>query len=470
MWPVPVQMYSQDAGCHHEQQLSEAQQFQQFHQMQQQQPQPQQQQDTQVFLPVRTGASRRHRRMRMLQLKELQELEEFQEQHANMRSSWHDKKTKVSTAPGQWSQWRQEDSGKRFPPTSTRLSLALKAALECRTEDSLKDTEAPSSECASNFPSDMAAGTLDSLPSIVFPPTPESTPSNSPRHHFAVSSESGAMLQPFQSTVEFHIAATAFHSMPAQGVTSWTAKEKATRREDVPLCNEAECEALLQQLDVGDDEEKERALSAVMELAWPMAASTASCRVVQRALEVAAPSKQVAIAEQLKGRVLEASMCPHANHVLQKCVELLPSESLEFILVELSGHVETVARHRYGCRVLERLMERAWQIESVVNEVLVDANQLCRHPFGNFVVQHVLKLGTSIQKHSVVSTLHADIQRLARHRVASHVVRCALAHASSADKQCLVNVLTADAEDFADLAHHHCGSYVVRQLRKDVRR
>lgn len=169
------------------------------------------------------------------------------------------------------------------------------------------------------------------------------------------------------------------------------------------------------------------------------------------------------------GNVLEASTCPNANHVLQKCVELLPPDKLQFIVEEVSSHVATMARHRYGCRVLERLIERAWRTESLVDEVLADTSMLCCHPFGNFVVQHVLKLGTPMQRRSVVEILHTDIQRLTRHRVASHVVRCALANGQPEDRQRLVDALIADPA-FADLAHHHCGSYVVRELRKGKQR
>merc|ERR1719203_600687 len=106
-------------------------------------------------------------------------------------------------------------------------------------------------------------------------------------------------------------------------------------------------------------------------------------------------------------------------------------------------------------------------MQSLTDKVLASAEQLCRHPFGNFVVQHLLEHGTPEQRRAVVDMLCADLQRLARHRVASHVVRSALKNASAEDKQRLVSNLSADAENLADLAHHHCGSFVVREMRRE---
>eukprot|EP00434_Breviolum_minutum_P037886 symbB.v1.2.033594.t1/scaffold4196.1/size83517/2 len=120
------------------------------------------------------------------------------------------------------------------------------------------------------------------------------------------------------------------------------------------------------------------------------------------------------------------------------------------------------------CRVLERLLEHCptAQTAALIEEVLAGAPQLCRHTFGNFVVQHVLEHGTPEQKHHIVEVIHADVQRLARHRVASHVVRCALKHSAPEDRQKLVQAIRKDPADLADLAHHHCGSFVVREMRR----
>jgi hypothetical protein len=101
-----------------------------------------------------------------------------------------------------------------------------------------------------------------------------------------------------------------------------------------------------------------------------------------------------------------------------------------------------------------------------VDEVLGGTEMLCRHAFGNFVVQHILEHGAPRHRHHVISVLCADAQRLARHRVASHVMKCALVNSAEEDKQSLVWAISPDQESLSDLAHHHCGSFVVREMKR----
>jgi hypothetical protein len=192
------------------------------------------------------------------------------------------------------------------------------------------------------------------------------------------------------------------------------------------------------------------------------------CRVIQDAVEVADTAGRLSLAMQLQGHVQEAVSSPHANHVLQKCISLIPAEQLSFVPAELAGTAAAFARHRYGCRVLERVIENfpAEQVDGLVEEVIGGTEKLCRHAFGNFVVQHILEHGTRLQQKQVAEVLRQDAVRLAKHRVASHVVKAALLHCDAEDKAGLVKALSADPTELSDLAHHHCGSFVVRELRR----
>ena len=54
------------------------------------------------------------------------------------------------------------------------------------------------------------------------------------------------------------------------------------------------------------------------------------------------------IAVELKDHVLECIDHHHANHVLRKCLEVLPHEKVSFIIANLEGNAEEVAKHVYG--------------------------------------------------------------------------------------------------------------------------
>mmetsp|Transcript_86920 Transcript_86920/g.223785 ORF Transcript_86920/g.223785 Transcript_86920/m.223785 type:complete len:624 (-) Transcript_86920:472-2343(-) len=304
----------------------------------------------------------------------------------------------------------------------------------------------------------------DSGPSMLWPPTPESSPQTSPRFGTEKVFEMDFVLP--------------LPAMPQDD--SWAAQASPMASpQALPMAvsaaqlGDASCESMVMQLAAGDASAKTALLSWLANGAlWPLATTPAGCRVVQKALEVSEGQEQVALVEQMKGHVREASTSPHANHVLQKCIELMPPDRLNFVIQEMRGHSVNAARHRYGCRVLERLIEHcpSWQTDELVEELLVGVSQLCRHTFGNFVIQHVLEHGTQSQKQRVCEVLFSDVQRLARHRVASHVVRSALVHCNLDDRQRLMSAMRADAGELSDLAHHHCGSFVVREMRRELRR
>lgn len=212
------------------------------------------------------------------------------------------------------------------------------------------------------------------------------------------------------------------------------------------------------------------AQSVVLTSGWALASTQEGSRLVQKFLEEAGHLERAALVDQLRGHVREAVASPHANHVLQKCIEVMPPERLGFIFEELQGHVVTIAKHRYGCRVLERLIEHcpSKQTVGLIEEVLRAAPQLCRHTFGNFVVQHILEHGMPDQKERLVDILSGDALRLGRHRFASHVMRCALVNCTTENKKRLGLALTAEPSEFADLSRHHWGSFVIRELRHQL--
>eukprot|EP00405_Crypthecodinium_cohnii_P038880 CAMPEP_0206542256 /NCGR_PEP_ID=MMETSP0325_2-20121206/10066_1 /ASSEMBLY_ACC=CAM_ASM_000347 /TAXON_ID=2866 /ORGANISM="Crypthecodinium cohnii, Strain Seligo" /LENGTH=322 /DNA_ID=CAMNT_0054040283 /DNA_START=1 /DNA_END=970 /DNA_ORIENTATION=+ len=236
---------------------------------------------------------------------------------------------------------------------------------------------------------------------------------------------------------------------------------------------DAECERALERLNSQDASVVPATMDWVIEQAWPLANSATGCRVVQKALDLATREQGTQLAEQMKGRVREASTSPHANHVLQKCVELLPPERLQFILDEMLGDAVSTARHRFGCRVLERLIEKcpSSQTEPLLDEVLTGGPSSAATP--SAILSSSMYLLTAPPSSATwwqTCCTRTSIQRLARHRVASHVVRAALVHCPDDDRMRLVEAMRSNAGELADLAHHHCGSFVVRQMRREMRR
>eukprot|EP00933_Yihiella_yeosuensis_P007535 TRINITY_DN112621_c0_g1_i2.p1 TRINITY_DN112621_c0_g1~~TRINITY_DN112621_c0_g1_i2.p1 ORF type:complete len:328 (+),score=55.90 TRINITY_DN112621_c0_g1_i2:65-985(+) len=223
---------------------------------------------------------------------------------------------------------------------------------------------------------------------------------------------------------------------------------------------------LRRQLEDGSSGEVSAAIDSMRGVVWELAKDATGCRLVQLALERADKHHALALAQELKGHVREAVASPHANYVIQKVITQLCPSGSDFVAEELTGIGAKTARHRYGCRILSRLLEfcaRRETTKRVVDEVLAEAPDMCRHSFGHHVVQSLLEHGSERQQGLIVKAICQDAIGNASHRSASFLVEKALAHCAPDDQQVLMSELKRP-ESITRLAHSQYGCYVVRAL------
>jgi len=217
-----------------------------------------------------------------------------------------------------------------------------------------------------------------------------------------------------------------------------------------------------------DAQQKHTSLRKVLDATWPMALSRHGCRIVQAALDAADSQTRFMIADSFRSRVREALKSPHANHVLQRCVAVLPPDHIRFVISEMEGYVKEIARHPFGCRVLERIIEHCpqAQTEGLAQEVIADALDLSRHPYGNYVVQHILEHGTTEHRHLVAKNLMPAVRVLARHKIASNVVEKVLTYCEENQREQLKQRIVGNPQELASLEHSNYGSFVVKELKR----
>mmetsp|Transcript_21517 Transcript_21517/g.67130 ORF Transcript_21517/g.67130 Transcript_21517/m.67130 type:complete len:577 (+) Transcript_21517:82-1812(+) len=227
------------------------------------------------------------------------------------------------------------------------------------------------------------------------------------------------------------------------------------------------CEELAKGLEAGGAA-RLAAVEALRGSVLRCALAATGCRVVQLALEVAERRAAEELVAELHGHVQEAIESPHANYVIQKVVEVMPAALSGFVAEELRGAGAAVARHRYGCRVLCRLLEHTGSSVSlmeVLDEVLAEARDLCRHAFGHYVLQSILEHGHASHRQRLASTLRSELLEHAQHRCSSHVLESALVHCSAEDREALAaGLLAGGADGVAALARGQFSSFVVRAL------
>jgi pumilio RNA-binding family len=227
---------------------------------------------------------------------------------------------------------------------------------------------------------------------------------------------------------------------------------------------------VLNLLESKDKVKKSSVLGWIRPAALQLALSAHGCRIVQKAFDVACGDEKRGLAIKLHGHVRELLESQHGNHVLQKCIEVLPPQSVQFIVDELEFWPMSwvgVAKHRFGCRVIERLLEHCPEdmTAPLTDAVVSDASALARHPYGNYVVQHVLEYGTDVHRKSLISALvDTGIAFLAQHRIASNVIESALGRVCSADQQTIGLALLGAPQTLLVVGCSRYGTHVINRL------
>jgi len=271
------------------------------------------------------------------------------------------------------------------------------------------------------------------------------------------------------------------------------AEAEECRRDDVCLCplpghaqrsagelaeDSKLCLEVIALLDPKNGSFNEQVLKWVFPSATRLALAEGSCRLIQKLLSVLSAASRDRLAGALVQHWVELYESRNGNHVLQKVIEVTPSTDseilpllIEKILAKKGPTKETegpiaVARHQYGCRVLERLIEHCTEgsLEALVERYVASVDELCRHQYGNFVIQHLLEHGSDELRSQINKQLLKNIEVLSTHRTASHVVQMALQHSPVHEQISLATGIFGTELTLLDMAASRYGSYVVQEL------
>jgi hypothetical protein len=197
------------------------------------------------------------------------------------------------------------------------------------------------------------------------------------------------------------------------------------------------------------------------------------CRVVQKALEYVLTDQQASIVKELDGpqkHIIKVIKDQNGNHVVQKAIERVPAEHIQFIVEAHRDDVVKLATHTYGCRVIQRILEYCTPAAKriILDEVLVCLPPLITDAFGNYVVQHVIQKGEPSDRRRVVETILQQLLVYSKHKFASNVVEMCLDHADEDQRSRMVSKLigvNAETGQTAvlSLLRDQYGNYVIRK-------
>ena len=142
--------------------------------------------------------------------------------------------------------------------------------------------------------------------------------------------------------------------------------------------------------------------------------------------------QQASLVRELEGHVQKCVEDQHGNHVIQKAIQRIPFEHIQFIIDSFTHQVQHLATHPYGCRVVQRMLEHC--PDPVHANVLADlhacAKTLISDQYGNYVVQHVLASGDAAHQEKLHAVVRQHFLTYSRHKFASNVVERAIINGS----------------------------------------
>lgn len=196
--------------------------------------------------------------------------------------------------------------------------------------------------------------------------------------------------------------------------------------------------------------------------------------------------------KELDAHVLKCVKDQNGNHVIQKAIERVPAEHVQFIIKAFDGEVHKLATHPYGCRVIQRMLEHCDEDAqaSILKELHVSTHTLVQDQYGNYVTQHVIEHGKPEDRARIIKLVTANLLQfskyvsyfpttliyaltcLLRHKFASNVVEKSIAFGSPEQKREIVHVVTTPKADGTSPLHllmrDQYGNYVIRSCTQFV--
>ncbi|CAN8285471.1 unnamed protein product [Cochlearia groenlandica] len=210
----------------------------------------------------------------------------------------------------------------------------------------------------------------------------------------------------------------------------------------------------------------EKLFSKVLSLSLQMY----GCRVIQKAIEVVDLDQKIMMVKELEGHVMRCVRDQNGNHVVQKCIECVPEENIDFILSTFFGHIVTLSTHPYGCRVIQRVLEYCHDMDTqrkVMEEILSSVSLLAQDQYGNYVIQHVLEHGKTVERTVIIKELAGNMVLMSQQKYASNVVEKCLTFGGPEERELLVNEMmgtTDENEPLQAMMKDQFANYVVQKV------
>ncbi|KAF1990568.1 hypothetical protein K402DRAFT_417356 [Aulographum hederae CBS 113979] len=187
-------------------------------------------------------------------------------------------------------------------------------------------------------------------------------------------------------------------------------------------------------------------------------------RALQKMIEFISTPEQIGMVIQaLNTNVVSLIQDLNGNHVIQKCLNHLKDQDIQFILDAVAEQCVTVGTHRHGCCVIQRCIDHAngEQKDQLIAEITNKAFVLVQDPFGNYVVQYILDLPNRQYTAPVCNMFRGSICSLSKQKFSSNVMEKCIRVADDDIKRMMIHELMQPNE-IEKLIKDNYANYVIQ--------
>jgi mRNA-binding protein PUF3 len=187
-------------------------------------------------------------------------------------------------------------------------------------------------------------------------------------------------------------------------------------------------------------------------------------------LEHILTDQQAILVKELEKDVLLCVRDQNGNHVIQKAIERVPPEHIQFIIEAFKGHVGSLSVHSYGCRVIQRMLEFCDEPAKrfILQELHAEGNKLIADQYGNYVTQHIIEHGDADDRAKIIELVKAELLTFSKHKFASNVVEKCLTYGTDQQRREIMLKMTEKNErgesNLLMLIKDSYGNYVIRKI------
>lgn len=190
---------------------------------------------------------------------------------------------------------------------------------------------------------------------------------------------------------------------------------------------------------------------------------------MSQALEHILVDQQIALVNELKDEIVDLVRDANANHVIQIAISRVPIEHVQFVVDTIVSSVQYWAVHNYGCRVVQRLLERCSGItkQKMLADLHSCAQTLIADQYGNYVAQCVIIIGSADDRNKMINVIKANLLSYSRQKYASNTVEKGILYGSDKQRREIMLVLADKRENgesaLPSLVRDQYGNYVIRK-------